>query len=286
MVMDIRRSCRKEWVQFFKLPPRETPTSIGSVGGGSGGIAFTQPDPPLTQIRWYFAPEGAIPIREGQIWASALYLDYWELCDTPSGVDPFAPSAWTNGKTPVGITGTSYCGKLSDFQEPGEYDPARTPLPRGANGIPCCCNPALCAAIVFVGSPPGAGNCPCCHDVESPLTFHVRLNATGYPFDGEVWQVDGLSGPSGCQWFGSTLTAGVRSDFFGRSAVLDGSIFKMSWQSYDDPGARFWCVGPTPVFDPPQLFSCDPWSFEMTGEIFLDGVPTGDTVTVSIYSIP
>jgi hypothetical protein len=115
---------------------------------------FTGPNAPYTMVRWYFAPEGALPLPQGTIWGSSDWCDRYEKADTVigefpryeksqvQGPVPGVPSpVWSNGKTPSGVTGQAYCGTPADFQDSKPWNPAAPALRRNVEGIPECCFP-------------------------------------------------------------------------------------------------------------------------------------------------
>lgn len=270
---------------------------LGNVLGANAAIAFGPPNPPLTKIRWYFAAARAKPFP-GTIWASALYLDPGERADCPIGVDPFAPTRWDRGNTPLGAAGQKFCGKLEDFQAPGVYVPGKPPNPRARSGLPLCCTTNLTAAIAFTSAVPIGGalalvytpfqgtrgplvltayNTLACSNSVIGVRMRVTISAPGQPFDGAV--VDAVQG----SWPFRNVWAVVFPFGFGNGVidiVTSGhEQFTFSFV-YLDVFSNLFNLGILPV--PATTAHCSPFALQCVAQGYENGVPAPGMWTFTV----
>lgn len=210
MIVDIARTCRTSIFHFHDLPDRK-PAEAMEGAAARAAIGWFVATPRQTRVRWYFAPEGALPLPKGTIFDSADFLDHYEQCQPKYGEQPFSPRTYSNGKPPQGATGKQFCGLPGDFLVPKKWSPDLPTLKRGPTGLPLCCNPALRGAIVYTGAtftkrtvqffqefspfnPPSGdltgwlGGCSNIYDIEAnfffpdqigPLTVDIEIFARG-----------------------------------------------------------------------------------------------------------
>lgn len=263
--MDVGRSCFKKWFQFFEPDPIPLPRP-----GVGGAFGLTTPRP-LTLVRWYVAPPGAEPFPEGTIWGSSAFLDDAEKAQWQIGEYPYFQK-YDKGATPVGIDGKSFCGKIEDFTEPAKWPSNELPLRRNAANydLPTCCGGERNWSFVLAPIPPLCARC----DGKIPLSYRVRIDAVGYPFDGLVVVVLETTANPDCQWHGS-LTVGPHVVAMG-----------LGWDPPSSPlffGGFTWSLigSPTAIWsafnNPFTTQSCDPFGFAETMPILDSGLhPTGD----------
>lgn len=152
MIVDVARSCHITRFVFFESRRPRTRAALPNVPVRRAAIAWFGSTPRQTRVRWYFAPEGAKPLPFGTIWASTIWLDVREVCDTRIGEQRRTrKDVWNNGASPVGATGQHFCGRQEDFQAAKTWNPQAPFLPRGPSGLPICCNPILRGCIVWCG---------------------------------------------------------------------------------------------------------------------------------------
>lgn len=148
MIIDVGRTSRTSWFQFFDPPVPLSAAELPSQPATSAAIGFFVGTAPLTRVRWYFAPEGARPLPGGTIFAGTDHNTLAENCEVVYGERPgFENRRWNNGKAPAGATGKEFCGTSFDFLHPQRW---RSDLPcvqRGASGLLVCCNQFMAAAI-------------------------------------------------------------------------------------------------------------------------------------------
>jgi Concanavalin A-like lectin/glucanases superfamily len=167
MVVDYLRSCstRPFWVHAPTGVITPHPPDSG-MGYGTPADAGPSAGREWVQIRWYWAPEGALPLPFDTIYASSDWLSQLESPQMEYGEIPRATKThvagpyidgtpepvWNDGSPPLGATGKTYCGLPEWYQ--GPVPPGSLVRPLG--GVPACCNPAVCAAIAITNAPVGA----------------------------------------------------------------------------------------------------------------------------------
>lgn len=157
MVMDLGHSAKRTNFVFFTPTPPRPATALGNTPAARAAIGFCGSTPRLVRVRWYFAPEGALPVPGGTIWGSTDWDSIYERAGREIGEVPRSGTSKANsGLPPLGAGGQHYCGRPVDFLEAKVWDPL-APLPhKGPGGLLLCCNRALSASIAFFGGRPTA----------------------------------------------------------------------------------------------------------------------------------
>lgn len=180
-MVDVGRSAFVRYIRFAPIPERITGLQLPTVPGARAAFGLTTPNPPLVKVRWYFAPPGARPLPFGTIWASTLHNTVEENCLITVGEEPWQKQ-WSNGRTPQGATGRTFCGKKEDFLRPLVYNPAGPVLEKGPTGLPICCLRPLRAGIGLTGRLPVPGSLAM-SATRIPTLRNLALKSIPSPYD-------------------------------------------------------------------------------------------------------
>ena len=126
-------------------------------------------------------------------------------------------------------------------------------------------------------------NCPCCATVNSPSSFTVRLRVPGWELDDTTWTCNLTAETGYCYW---QALSGPPNDLdIYIESTAETPDLRCQLGFFNDDPLRNISTAPDMLL-PVSGFSCSPWSFALVFEIYVNGVASGVTGSLTVESVP